>query len=123
MHDPELLNCKKVLLKGQAVAQYYPHPELRMSGDIDLWCVRDGMTLGESLEAMVRQVFARIPDAGVQPHHTDWTDVDGVVWSCISLHPRCTVFFITLVCNAILRRLWHGAKTADCRLMLMWCSN
>lgn len=78
MHDPELSNCKKVLLKGQAVAQYYPHPELRMSGDIDLWCVRDGMTLGESLESMVRQVFARIPDAGVQPHHTDWTDVDGV---------------------------------------------
>lgn len=25
------------LLKGQGNAQYYPHPELRQSGDIDLW--------------------------------------------------------------------------------------
>lgn len=76
--DEALADCHKVILKGQAVAKYYPHPELRNPGDIDIWCVCRGMTLKESLWEMARRAISKVPDAGMQPHHTDWPEVDGV---------------------------------------------
>ncbi len=76
-------DCKRVLLKGHAVARYYPKPELRISGDIDLWCVKRGMTMGESLPLMAREALALNPSAGLQPHHTDWPGVEGVM---VELH-------------------------------------
>lgn len=76
--DAALTDCHKVILKGQSVAKYYPCPELRNPGDIDIWCVCRGMTLKESLWEMARRAISKVPDAGVQPHHTDWPEVDGV---------------------------------------------
>lgn len=76
--DSGFPDCHKVLLKGQAVSRYYPRPELRQSGDIDIWCVRRGMTMKDSRRFMAREALALVPDAGIQPHHTDWLEVDGV---------------------------------------------
>lgn len=76
--DAALADCHKVILKGQAVAKYYPYPELRNPGDIDIWCVCRGMRLKESLKVMAQRAFSLVPGAGIQPHHTDWLKVDGV---------------------------------------------
>lgn len=78
LRDERLADCHKVILKGQAVAKYYPCHELRNAGDIDIWCVRHGMSLKESLKVMAHRALDLMPGAGVQPHHTDWPVVDGV---------------------------------------------
>lgn len=78
LKDAALADCHKVILKGQAVGKYYPYPELRNPGDIDIWCVCRGMRLKESLKVMAQRAFSLVPGAGIQPHHTDWPKVDGV---------------------------------------------
>ena len=91
--ETDFEGCSKVVLKGQAVALYYPEPWRRMPGDIDIWCVRHGMTLSQSRQVMARVALARVPDAGIQPHHTDWPSVDGVH---VEIH-----FTPSTVCNPL----------------------
>lgn len=65
------------ILKGQGVARYYPRPELRTSGDIDVW-----MAKAEDLGTMVplsgrrahivEYVRGRFPKEEVVFHHVDF---------------------------------------------------
>lgn len=63
---------RSCILKGQGVATYYPHPELRHSGDIDIW-----------LEGGYRKIMdyireKRYPIKVVYYHHCDADIVKGV---------------------------------------------
>ena len=51
-----------ILLKGQGNAQYYPFPEHRMSGDIDLWLTDDDKTIRQFIKK-------RFPESQTTYHH------------------------------------------------------
>ena len=55
-------NC---ILKGQGIAQYYPDPEMRIPGDIDIW-------LGGGCDKVITYVKGFIPDCGPKYHHVDF---------------------------------------------------
>ena len=59
------------VLKGQGVAQLYPHPELRMSGDIDIW------VYGKRDE-IIEFVRNRATTTHSVYHHADGFEVDDV---------------------------------------------
>lgn len=56
---------ENVVLKGQGVALLYPQPQLRVSGDIDIWLDREK----RSIIKYVRQFF---PDCKPVYHHVDF---------------------------------------------------
>ena len=66
-----------VVIKGPALAAYYPKPELRATGDIDLWVWREGLPFEESRRKVIDFVLSRqknhpereIPE--VNYHHID----------------------------------------------------
>ena len=70
-------NC---ILKGQGIAQYYPDPELRVPGDIDIW-------LGGGCDKVLAYVKEIIPDCKPTYHHVDFN----VMRECdIEVHYRPT---------------------------------
>lgn len=56
---------RSVVLKGQGVAQLYPHPELRIPGDIDLWVEGERQTL---IHFMAQHAAVE----GITYHHCDY---------------------------------------------------
>lgn len=52
-----------IVLKGQGIARYYPHPLHRMPGDIDVWPDAEPVVLRE-------YGHIRFPDKEWTPHHT-----------------------------------------------------
>lgn len=65
------------ILKGQGVARYYPCPELRTSGDIDVWMVEAGdlgtmVPLSTRRTHVVDYVRGRFPHEEVVFHHVDF---------------------------------------------------
>lgn len=62
---------RSCVLKGTAIASFYPRPELRQSGDIDVW-VEGGM---EKVLSYL-QSFLKVKD--VYYHHCDIPSVDGI---------------------------------------------
>ena len=69
---------RNVILKGQGIAQYYPQPDLRVSGDIDVW-VEGGC------DKVVEYVRNFIPDCRPVYHHVDFPVFDD---TGIELHYR-----------------------------------
>ncbi len=61
-------NC---ILKGQANAQMYPHPELRSPGDIDIWVE------GSDVE-ITKTVLKEVPNAHYSFHHVKMPVFDDV---------------------------------------------
>ena len=55
-------NC---ILKGQGIALYYPDPELRVPGDIDIW-------LGGGYKKVIKYIKSIIPDCKPKYHHVDF---------------------------------------------------
>ena len=81
------------ILKGQGNALMYPNPELRMSGDIDLWV--DG-----TREKLIGFVKEKIPHPNMRFHHVDYPVFDDVP---VEVHfmPSC------MNCVVYNRRLQH----------------
>lgn len=61
-------NC---ILKGQGIAQYYPNPELRLPGDIDIW-------LEGGCNKVIGYVSNIIPDCSPTYHHVDFDVIAGL---------------------------------------------
>lgn len=62
---------RAVVLKGQGIAQLYPHPEYRTSGDIDLWI--------EGSREEILHYLRRYPQKNAPVyHHVDCTIVNGI---------------------------------------------
>lgn len=74
LKEMEINRTKK---KGMWLGDY------RTSGDIDIWAVKEGMTLDESRKVMARMALEKMPEACVQPHHVDYLKKDGVA---VELH-------------------------------------
>lgn len=70
-------NC---ILKGQGIAQYYPDPELRMPGDIDIW-------LEGGCDKVIEYVRNITPDCKPKYHHVDFNVLNGID---IEVHYRPT---------------------------------
>lgn len=70
-------NC---ILKGQGIAQYYPDPELRMPGDIDIW-------LEGGCDKAIEYVRNIVPDCKPKYHHVDFNVLNGID---IEVHYRPT---------------------------------
>lgn len=75
------------ILKGQANALYYPHPELRMAGDIDVWVVPNELHgLEADRKTIANYVIAHEEDyVRMQYHHIDYhvfPDVEVEVHFC-----------------------------------------
>lgn len=88
-------NC---ILKGQGIAQYYPNPQLRVSGDVDLW-------LDGGCDKIIGYVRRLLPESKSVYHHIDLPMYDEVE---IELHYRPT-----WLCNPINnRRLQKFFKAA-----------
>ena len=62
---------RSCILKGQGIASYYPHPERRTSGDIDIW-VEGGR---EKVLKYIRPLF---PKRKVIYHHMDFPVMKGL---------------------------------------------
>lgn len=76
-------NC---VLKGQGIAQYYPNPLLRVSGDIDIW-------LEGECDKIIRYIKNITPDTVAVFHHIDFPILDNIE---IEVHYRPT-----WLCNPI----------------------
>lgn len=61
---------RSVILKGQGVARLYPFPELRTSGDIDIW-VRSSINSGKSIKPTLAFLKNRWNIGKVVIHHVD----------------------------------------------------
>lgn len=70
-------NC---ILKGQGIAQYYPDPELRTPGDIDIW-------LEGGSRKVIEYVKGIVPDCRPTYHHVDFPVMEDVN---IEVHYRPT---------------------------------
>lgn len=78
---------RSCVLKGQANASYYPKPELRSSGDIDIWVVpEESEGLEQDRKKVAEYVIAREDDyIRMQYHHIDYhvfPDVEVEVHFC-----------------------------------------
>ena len=77
VHKMTKIGFTAVVIKGPALAGYYPKPEQRATGDIDLWVWREGLTFKESRKKVIDFVLSRqksrpgreIPE--VNYHHID----------------------------------------------------
>lgn len=56
---------RSLVLKGQGIAQYYPQPHLRVSGDIDLW-------IEGGCDRVISYVSRIIPRCSPVYHHVDF---------------------------------------------------
>ena len=61
-------NC---ILKGQGIAQYYPDPELRIPGDIDIW-------LEGGSKKIIEYVKGFVPECKPTYHHVDFPVAEGI---------------------------------------------
>ena len=104
-------NC---ILKGQGIAQYYPDPELRMPGDIDIW-------LEGGCDKVIEYVRSIIPDCKPTYHHVDFNVINGID---IEVHYRPTWMYNPFN-NRCLQRFFakrsdtefiHTTKTNEGRL-------
>ncbi len=75
-----------VIVKGQAVAAYYPTPEIRQGGDIDYYC--DERNFPKALEA-VREEWGIEADANGSLYHIHY-DYEGVIYEA---HFALTQFY------------------------------
>ena len=68
------------ILKGQAVASYYPDAirEFRQPGDIDVLVWKDGQSTAETKQQLVMLAKAYNPDAAGSEHHVgmEWNDFE-----------------------------------------------
>ena len=66
--------CRSCVLKGQANASYYPKPELRSSGDIDIWVSPvDSVGLDEDRKKVAEYVIEHEDDyVRMQYHYIDY---------------------------------------------------
>ncbi|MBQ8695202.1 MAG: nucleotidyltransferase family protein [Bacteroidaceae bacterium] len=68
---------RSVILKGQAIAQYYPDPSLRVAGDIDVWVEGGCDRVVEYVRSVVPECypvyhhvdFPVLPDTGIEFHY------------------------------------------------------
>lgn len=60
------------VLKGQAVATYYPNPLRRMSGDIDVWVRTDHGSMESDRDKLITFVRSQYPNCEVCYHHADY---------------------------------------------------
>ena len=61
---------RSVILKGQSLSQYYPHPELRRSSDIDVW-------LDGSRKDIIAYVCSVKKPGSILYHHCDFDVLNG----------------------------------------------
>lgn len=64
-------NLQSCILKGQGIAQLYPNPELRTSGDIDIW-------INSDREEIISFVGKYSKSSHAVYHHIDGLKLDGV---------------------------------------------
>lgn len=87
------VGVRTCILKGQGMATYYPIPEYRNSGDIDLWVCLENAT--DDLDADVKVIIEKVTALkrgnihDLSYHHVEWT-VDGVE---VELHHRPGKYF------------------------------
>lgn len=86
------LGYSGLVLKGQGLAQYYPDPTLRTSGDVDYWAYRSASNPGlfsvRRFVRLARQHNARLRE--LTYHHIDYGQIDGVD---VELHWRPSWFY------------------------------
>lgn len=70
-HFWEKCGCRSCILKGQANARMYPHPELRTPGDIDIWVEGNDVDI-------TKTVLSVVPDAKYSFHHVKMPVFDDV---------------------------------------------
>ncbi len=70
-----------VVLKGAATAAFYPVPELRKAGDVDLW-IADGAEYEQAVELLKKEGFA-VCETQTALHHTELSNAEGIV---VELH-------------------------------------
>ncbi len=92
-----------LLLKGVSTAQYYPVPELRKSGDVDLLVAKD---------VDKKQLFSILKEAGFREkeeqhanHHMEYISPDGVL---VEIHTSMTEDFAQKKINRALEELNEG---------------
>ena len=79
------------LLKGQGNALIYPHPEVRMAGDIDMWVRLKGTDNDDrNIRKIIKGVKEVLPDARATYHHIDAPDTNGTP---VELHYRPQFLF------------------------------
>lgn len=87
------VGVRTCVLKGQGMATYYPVPQYRNSGDIDLWVRLEDAT--EDLDADVKKIVEKAKNLNrgeiedLSYHHVEWK-VDGVE---VELHYRPGRYF------------------------------
>ena len=69
-----------ILLKGCTAAEYYPVPELRKSGDIDL-LMRNEKEARQACDALAQKGF--VQEKSLANHHINCVSPDGI---CVELH-------------------------------------
>lgn len=71
---------KNCILKGQGIAQYYHNPDLRVSGDIDIWLEGD-------CDRIIKYIKEFTPETRILYHHIDFPIYDNIE---IEVHYRPT---------------------------------
>lgn len=72
---------RAILLKGAATASYYPVPELRKSGDVDI-LIPQGNDFGRAVELLEEAKFVRCESQSAL-HHIELKNQEGI---CVELH-------------------------------------
>ncbi len=63
---------RSCILKGQANALFFPTPDLRCSGDIDVWVSKDGSGMkDDDISGVVQMVREMYPEAHFVSHHIE----------------------------------------------------
>lgn len=96
------------VLKGQANASYYPKPELRSPGDIDIWVGPvDSVSLEDDRRNVAEYVIAREDDyVRMQYHHIDYHVFPDVE---VEVH-FCPMVLFNKEKNNILQKKFRGEK-------------
>lgn len=64
-----------MILKGQGLAQYYPTPLHRQSGDIDIWLWTEDACLFRRIDKIVGYVRKVVPKARICYHHVEFKKI------------------------------------------------
>lgn len=99
-----------VVIKGAAAAAAYPHPSLRMMGDVDVLVKREDFERAAAL--MESSGYSLLPGAEMSTHHNEY-EKDGVVYE---LHKRLAIVretdeeLMALFEGGIDHRVWQSIE-------------
>lgn len=80
-HVLEKEGIRAILLKGMATASYYPVPEMRKSGDIDILIPKEG-AFQKAVEILKKEGFEECEEQ-IALHHIDLKNKEGI---CVEVH-------------------------------------